>query len=122
MPVGQVEIGVIKAGMVVTFAPAAVTTEIKSIEMHNETLEQGNPGDNIGFTFKNVFVKDIRRGNVCSSSKDDPDKEAKSLNQAQVIVLNEFITLTDKSDKRSGKKIEIQIQKVKSGLRCWLDS
>ena len=45
-----------------------------------------------------------------------------ALNQAHVIVLNEFITLTDKSDKRSGKKIEIQIQKVKSGLRCWLDS
>ncbi|EAZ8597569.1 elongation factor 1-alpha, partial [Salmonella enterica] len=38
VPVGRVETGVIKAGMVVTFAPAGVTTEVKSVEMHHETL------------------------------------------------------------------------------------
>merc|ERR1712185_872061 len=87
VPVGRVETGVIKAGMVVTFAPAAVTTEVKSVEMHHETLSEGAPGDNVGFNVKNVSVKDIRRGNVCSDSKNDPAKEAKSFN-AQVIVLN----------------------------------
>ena len=49
MPVGRVETGIIKAGMVVTFAPANVTTEVKSVEMHHEQLEQGVPGDNVGF-------------------------------------------------------------------------
>ena len=49
VPVGRVETGIIKAGMVVVFAPANVTTEVKSVEMHHETLEQGVPGDNVGF-------------------------------------------------------------------------
>jgi hypothetical protein len=39
------------------------------------------------FNVKNVSIKDIRRGNVCSDSKNDPAKEAASFN-AQVIVLN----------------------------------
>ena len=52
VPVGRVETGVIKAGMVVTFAPTNVTTEVKSVEMHHEQLEQGVPGDNVGFNVK----------------------------------------------------------------------
>merc|ERR1712050_584051 len=136
VPVGRVETGVIKAGMVVTFAPANVTTEVKSVEMHHETLDQGVPGDNVGFNVKNVSVKDIRRGNVCSDSKNDPAKEAKSFN-AQVIVLNhpgeinkgytpvldchtahiacKFNELVEKIDRRSGKKIEDNPKFVKSG-------
>merc|ERR1711944_223469 len=86
-PGGRVETGIIKAGMVVTFAPAAVTTEVKSVEMHHETLDQGVPGDNVGFNVKNVSVKDIRRGNVCSDSKNDPAKECIDFT-SQVIVLN----------------------------------
>jgi elongation factor 1-alpha len=72
VPVGRVETGIIKAGMVVTFAPANVTTEVKSVEMHHEVLEQAVPGDNVGFNVKNVSVKDIRRGMVCGDSKADP--------------------------------------------------
>ena len=64
VPVGRVETGIIKAGMVVTFAPAGVTTEVKSVEMHHEQLTEGVPGDNVGFNVKNVSVKEIRRGNV----------------------------------------------------------
>jgi elongation factor 1-alpha len=56
VPVGRVETGVIKAGMVVTFAPSNVTTEVKSVEMHHEQLEQGSPGDNVGFNVKWVFI------------------------------------------------------------------
>ena len=54
VPVGRVETGIIKAGMVVTFAPSNVTTEVKSVEMHHEQLEQGTPGDNVGFNVKYV--------------------------------------------------------------------
>jgi len=136
VPVGRVETGTIKAGMVVTFAPAAVTTEVKSVEMHHETLDQGVPGDNVGFNVKNVSVKDIRRGNVCSDSKNDPAKEATTFD-AQVIVLNHpgeiqkgytpvldchtahiacrFNELKEKIDRRSGKKVEDSPSKIKSG-------
>merc|ERR1712098_474926 len=87
VPVGRVETGVIKPGMVVTFAPSNVTTEVKSVEMHHESLPEALPGDNVGFNVKNVSVKEIRRGNVASDSKNDPAKEAKTFT-AQVIVMN----------------------------------
>ncbi|CAO0801774.1 unnamed protein product [Mucor circinelloides] len=136
VPVGRVETGTIKAGMVVNFAPAAVTTEVKSVEMHHETLSEGLPGDNVGFNVKNVSVKDIRRGNVCSDSKNDPAKESASFT-AQVIILNhpgqisagyapvldchtahiacKFSELIEKIDRRSGKKMEDAPKFVKSG-------
>merc|ERR1712217_935477 len=136
VPVGRVETCVIKAGMVVTFAPSNVTTEVKSVEMHHTQLAEGVPGDNVGFNVKNVSVKDIRRGNVCSDSKNDPAAESKSFN-AQVIVLNhpgeiqkgytpvldchtahiacKFNEIKEKVDRRTGKKIEDNPSKIKSG-------
>ncbi|KAG7691317.1 hypothetical protein KL951_005395, partial [Ogataea haglerorum] len=136
VPVGRVETGVIKAGMVVTFAPAGVTTEVKSVEMHHEQLAEGLPGDNVGFNVKNVSVKEIRRGNVCGDSKNDPPQGCASFN-AQVIILNHpgqisagyspvldchtahiacrFDQLLEKIDRRTGKKIEENPKFVKSG-------
>merc|ERR1719424_1461023 len=49
-------------------------------------MPQAVPGDNVGFNIKNVSVKEIRRGNVCGDSKNDPPKETVSFN-AQVIVM-----------------------------------
>merc|ERR1711864_33859 len=111
VPVGRVDTGVIKAGMVVTFAPAGVTTEVKSVE-------------------------EIRRGNVAGDSKNDPPKGAESFN-AQVIVLNhpgqvgagyapvldchtahiacKFGELLEKIDRRTGKSIENAPKFIKSG-------
>jgi len=57
VPVGRVETGILKPNQVVTFAPAMITTEVKSVEMHHEALEQALPGDNVGFNVKNVAVK-----------------------------------------------------------------
>merc|ERR1712225_171356 len=136
VPVGRVETGVIKAGMVVTFAPAGVTTEVKSVEMRHEQLVEGLPGDNVGFNVKNVSVKEIRRGNVAGDSKNDPPKGAESFN-AQVIVLNhpgqvgaghapvldchtahiacKFGELLEKIDRRTGKSIENAPKFIKSG-------
>ena len=51
--------------------------------MHHESLTEALPGDNVGFNVKNVSVKDIRRGNVCGDSKNDPPKGAKQFH-AQV--------------------------------------
>ena len=47
VPVGRVETGIIKAGMVVKFAPTNVTTEVKSVEMHHEQIPEGMPGQSI---------------------------------------------------------------------------
>ena len=83
MPVGRVETGTLKAGTVVTFAPVNLSTEVKSVEMHHQALEEAYPGDNVGFNVKNVSVKDIRRGNVCGDSKNDPPRETEEF-KAQV--------------------------------------
>jgi len=136
VPVGRVETGEIKAGMVVTFAPVNVTTEVKSVEMHHQQLEKAIPGDNVGFNVKNVSVKEVRRGNVASDSKNDPAKETDEF-KAQVIILNhpgeiragyspvidchtahiacKFAKLLEKIDRRSGKTMEENPEKVKSG-------
>ena len=136
VPVGRVETGILKPGDVVTFAPVGITTEVKSIEMHHESLPEAIPGDNVGFNVKNISVKDIRRGNVCSNSKNDPAKEADWF-QAQVIVLNhpgqisngytpvldchtshiacKFAEIESKIDRRSGKELEKEPKFVKSG-------
>lgn len=75
VPVGRVETGLIKPGMVITFAPMNITTECKSVEMHHESLSEAEPGDNVGFNVKNLSVKDLRRGFVASDNKNDPAKD-----------------------------------------------
>merc|ERR1712029_1197540 len=87
VPVGRVETGIIKPGMVITFAPNNLTTEVKSVEMHHESLPEAVPGDNVGFNVKNVSVKDIKRGYVASDSKNKPATGVADFT-AQVIVLN----------------------------------
>lgn len=77
VPVGRVETGVLKPNMLVTIAPVMITTEVKSVEMHHESLSEALPGDNVGFNIKNVSVKDIKRGNVTGDPKNDPPTGAK---------------------------------------------
>lgn len=83
VPVGRVETGILKPGAIVTFAPAGLTTEVKSVEMHHESLPEALPGDNVGFNVKNVSIKEIRRGFVAGDSKNNPPQEAASFD-AQV--------------------------------------
>ncbi|KAG7500759.1 hypothetical protein JOB18_028766 [Solea senegalensis] len=136
VPVGRVETGILKPGMVVTFSPPNLTTEVKSVEMHHESLSEALPGDNVGFNIKNVSIKEIRRGNVAGDSKNDPPMAAETFT-AQVIVLNhpgqinkgyspvvdchtahiacKFAELLQKIDRRSGKALEENPKSVKSG-------
>jgi elongation factor 1-alpha len=87
VPVGRVETGVLKPGMTVTFAPSGLSSEVKSIEMHHEALEEATPGDNVGFNVKGLSIKDIKRGMVAGDVKNDPPMKCAAFN-AQVIVLD----------------------------------
>ncbi len=135
VPVGRVETGSIKAGMVITFGPMNITTEVKSVEMHHEMVDAAYPGDNVGFNVKNLSVKDIKRGYVASDSKNDPCTDTEMF-VAQVIVFNhpgqimngytpvldchtchiacKFAKIQCKVDKRTNKVIEEEPQFIKS--------
>jgi elongation factor 1-alpha len=136
VPVGRVETGILKPGMNVTFAPADVKTEVKSVEMHHESIPEAIPGDNVGFNVKGLSVKDIKRGYVCGDSKNDPPREVEAF-LAQVIIMNhpgqiengytpvldchtahiacKFHEITAKIDRRTGKATEEEPKFVKNG-------
>lgn len=136
VPVGRVETGILKPGMVVQFTPSNLTTEVKSIEMHHETLTEAVPGDNVGFNIKNIAVKDLKRGYVTSNTKEDPAKECETFT-AQVIILNhpnqiangycpvldchtahiacKFEEIQKKVDRRTAKVLEESPKFIKSG-------
>jgi elongation factor 1-alpha len=139
VPFGRVETGVIKPAMVVQFGPTGLTTEVKSVEMHHEQLPQAVPGDNVGFNCKNVSVKDIKRGYVCSDSKNDPALGAINFSSHVMImshpgqitngycpvfdchtshIATKFKNIDQKMDRRSGKVLEENPQFVKSGDAC----
>jgi len=142
VPVGRVETGILKPGMSVTFAPAMLTTEVKSVEMHHETLEEAKPGDNVGFNVKNISLKQIRRGMVAGDAKKDPPAKTTHFN-AQVIVLDHpnkimagytpvldchtahiacrFDKLITLMNKRTGQVIEQNPKSIKSGQACIVD-
>jgi len=85
VPVGRVETGILKAGDKVVFMPSGKVGEVKSIEMHHESVPQAEPGDNIGFNLRGLGKEDINRGDVVGKPENPPTvaKEFK----AQIIVL-----------------------------------
>uniref|UniRef100_A0A3Q3XEV2 Elongation factor 1-alpha n=1 Tax=Mola mola TaxID=94237 RepID=A0A3Q3XEV2_MOLML len=136
VPVGRVETGILKPSMMVTFAPSNFTSEVKSVEMHHESLAEALPGDNVGFNVKNLSVKDIKRGNVAGDVKNNPPCKTTNFT-AQVIVMQhpgeihvgytpvtdchtahvscKFAEMLEKIDRRSGKILEENPKKIKSG-------
>jgi elongation factor 1-alpha len=142
VPVGRVETGILKPGMNVTFAPAMLTTEVKSVEMHHEAMEEAKPGDNVGFNVKNISLKQIRRGMVAGCSKKDPPAKSAHFN-AQVIILDHpnkimagytpvldchtahiacrFDKLLTLMNKRTGEVIEQNPKSAKSGQAVIVD-
>lgn len=136
VPVGRVETGIIKAGMMISFVPGKEQAECKSVEMHHEVLPEAGPGDNVGFNVKGVDTKTIKRGHVASDAKNKPASEVTDFT-AQVVILNhpnqicagytpvldchtahiacKFAELKQKIDKRSGKVTEENPKFVKNG-------
>ena len=136
VPVGRVETGILKPGMNVTFAPANVASDVKSVEMHHTSIPEAIPGDNVGFNIKGLSVKDIKRGYVCGDTKNDPPREVETF-VAQVIIMNhpgqiengycpvldchtshiacKFTEIQSKIDRRTGRATEENPKFIKTG-------
>jgi elongation factor 1-alpha len=104
--------------------------------MHHESIPEAIPGDNVGFNVKNLSIKDIKRGNVCGDSKNDPPKEVDTF-LAQIIIMNhpgqiengytpvldchtahiacKFQEIKCKIDRRTGKATEEEPKFIKNG-------
>ncbi|AET01529.1 putative protein-synthesizing GTPase [Medicago truncatula] len=136
VPVGCVETGVLKPGMMVTFAPIGLQAEVKSVQMDHTNLTEALPGDNVGFNVENVSAEHLKRGYVVSNSKHDPAKEADNFISCVIIrnhpgqigngytpVLHchtshtavKFDKLLAKIDRCSGKVIENEPKFLKNG-------
>ncbi len=77
VPVGKIETGIMKVGQKIKVLPGrtgkGVEGEIKTIEMHHETLPEATAGDNVGINIRGVGKKDIARGDViCDATKPVP--------------------------------------------------
>jgi elongation factor 1-alpha len=92
VPVGRVETGVMKPGIDVIFMPSNKSGEVKSIEMHHETIPKAEPGDNVGFNIRGLGKKDIRRGDVAGPTDNAPTV-VRSF-KARIMVLNHPSVIT----------------------------
>ncbi len=92
VPVGRVETGVMKPGMEIHFMPSDKGGEVKSIEMHHESIPKAEPGDNVGFNVRGLGKKDIRRGDVAGPSDSRPTV-ARTF-KARIMVLNHPSVIT----------------------------
>jgi elongation factor 1-alpha len=90
VPVGKIETGIMKQGMKVKVLPGrtgkGTEGEVKTIEMHHETLPQADAGDNVGINIRGVGKKDIARGDViCDANTPIPVVEEF---EATITVIN----------------------------------
>lgn len=92
VPVGRIETGVMKPNDKIIFQPSDKVGEIKSIEMHHEPIQEGKPGDNVGFNVRGISKDDVRRGDVCGPV-DNPPTVAKSF-IGQIAVLQHPSAIT----------------------------
>jgi len=101
VPVGRVETGIMKKGDTVIFEPAStvfgkqIAGEVKTIEMHHETLDQAVPGDNVGFNVRGVGKNDIKRGDVLGHPNSPPTVVTMNDSfKAQIVVLRHPTAIT----------------------------
>jgi len=77
VPVGKIETGIMKVGQKVKVLPGrtgkGIEGEVKTIEMHHESMSEAVAGDNVGINIRGVGKKDIARGDViCDAAKPVP--------------------------------------------------
>lgn len=133
---GRVETGIMKPSITAQFAPSGLSAVVGSVERHHESVLEAFPGDNVGFSVKNVSVKDIRRGDVASDAFNQPARGVSSF-QAQVVVMNhpgkisagycpvidchtahvacKFTKIENKMDRKTGKVKEASPKLIQNG-------
>ncbi len=135
VPVGRVETGKLKVGDKIIFMPGGKTGEVKSIEMHHESVTEALPGDNVGFNVRGIDKNDIHRGEVVGPASNPPTvvesftAKIQVLNHPSVItagytpvfhmhtaqVACEFTELLKRLDPRTGQVAEENPQTLKTG-------
>jgi elongation factor 1-alpha len=90
VPVGKIETGIMKVGQKVIILPGrsgkGIPGEVKTIEMHHESMPEAIAGDNVGINIKGIGKKDVARGDVvCDAGK--PATIAEEFT-AQIAVIN----------------------------------
>jgi len=135
VPVGRVETGKMKVGDKIVVMPSGATTEIKSIEMHHQQMQEALPGDNIGFNVKGIDKKDMKRGDVIGPV-DSPPTVAEEFT-AQIVVLDhptaiavgytpvfhihtaqiacKFTEIMEKKDPKTGQALQKNPEFLKTG-------
>jgi len=90
VPVGKIITGKMKPGDKVMVLPAktgkGIAAEVKTIEMHHESLKEGLAGDNVGLNMRGVGKQDIARGDVIAHLDSLPTIADEFI--AQIVVIN----------------------------------
>lgn len=81
------EANVLQPGLVLTFAPVNVTTEVKSVELHHLALSEVLPEDSVGFCVKNLPIKAVDPSSMAGDGNNDPPMKAAGF-MAQVRIMN----------------------------------
>lgn len=139
VPVGKIETGTIKIGQKVIVLPArsgrGIEGEVKTIEMHHETMSEALAGDNIGINIRGIGKKDVARGDVVCDASNPPSIAEEFV--AQIAVINhptviakgytpvfhvhtsqvpcQFVELIEKLDPRTGQVTQKNPDFLKNG-------
>ena len=139
VPVGKIATGQMKSGQKIIIIPGrsgrGVPGEVRSVEMHHETLNEAQAGDNVGVNIRGVGKKDIARGDVIC----DAAQPASIVEEfvAQVAIINhptvvakgytpvfhvhtaqvpcQFVELIEKMDPKTGQVSEKNPDFLKNG-------
>jgi elongation factor 1-alpha len=131
-----VESGVLRQGTPIVFAPGNITGLVHSIEQFHNSMTEAGPGENVGFSVKQVSVRDIRRGHVAGDVWRDPPLEVVDFT-ALIVITNHtgriavgytpvvdchtahiactFKELVARLDRRTGRTLEVRPKWLKAG-------
>ena len=86
---GVVADGVIKKHDTMNVFPGAKTTQIRSIQKHDDDFDSATEGDRVGLALKNVKVDDVDRGTVLTN---DPAVKASKKVEATASIVKYWTT------------------------------
>jgi selenocysteine-specific translation elongation factor len=87
--VGVVMLGVVTSGIIqkhssLNVLPGAKTTQVRSIQKHDDEFEVASEGDRVGLALKNIEVEDLDRGTVLTNDS-SIKSESKLETQASLV-------------------------------------